>query len=359
MNNRTETPSSRLEKPVAMFPKNHWYVAARSKEVGRELLARKILGKDLVLYRCESGEPVALSGLCPHRQFPLGKGTLFGDELECRYHGITFGPSGECLRIPTQESIPASCRLTNYPLVEKWEWLWIWVGEPELADSTAIPDMNDLRLGEEGWRAMDNGTFRFESRIQLSIDNLMDLSHVYALHFPAGLMRDIPPPKVHSELHNNRWTVTTETPVPADEFTKTLFPDCGDVVYSKFSSEFVSPGLVKAVISAHRMNADFTPGEELGTLIFPHALTPETATSTFLFMAETRNFSIHDTSIEPALLESNMRILHEDMEALELIESHTSAEIEYITSVRADAGALRVKKVIDEMIAAESAANAG
>lgn len=353
MSDQIEQSPVTTNKRVAMFPKNCWYVAARSREVGRELLSRKILGEDVVLYRCESGRPVAVSGICPHRQFPLGKGTLFGDELECRYHGITFGPDGECVRIPTQDAIPASCRLNSYPLVERWEWIWIWVGDPSAADTDLIPDMDALHLGVEDWKAMDNGTVNIQARIQLYVDNLMDLSHVYALHFPAGLTREIPPPQVNSENRNGRWVVTTETPVPSDEFTKLLFPDCGDMVYTKFTAEYVTPGLINAVISTYRINADFTPGEELGTLVFPHALTPETATSTFLFVAETRNFLRDVTDIEPALVESNRRILMEDKEALELIEANTEDEIEYRTSVRADTGALRVKKHIDDLIAME------
>jgi len=50
-------------------------------------LSRDLLNEPVVLFRTESGEAVALAGRCPHRHFPLGKGHLVGDSLECGYHG--------------------------------------------------------------------------------------------------------------------------------------------------------------------------------------------------------------------------------------------------------------------------------
>ncbi len=48
------------------FVRNQWYVAAYSAEVGRDLLARIILGEPLVLYRTSAGQPAALADRCVH-----------------------------------------------------------------------------------------------------------------------------------------------------------------------------------------------------------------------------------------------------------------------------------------------------
>ena len=66
-----------------MFLKNTWYVAAWDHEVSRQPLARKLLDIPVVLYRTQAGAPVALEDTCPHRFYPLSKGTLKGDALEC------------------------------------------------------------------------------------------------------------------------------------------------------------------------------------------------------------------------------------------------------------------------------------
>ena len=54
--------------------RNCWYVAARSGEVGRELMHRRFLGVDVAMYRTLAGMPVAVRNRCPHRSFPLASG---------------------------------------------------------------------------------------------------------------------------------------------------------------------------------------------------------------------------------------------------------------------------------------------
>ena len=72
------------------FARNQWYVAAYGREVGRELLARTVLGEPLVLYRTEAGEAVVLADRCVHRRYPLSQSRLDGDTIVCGYHGFTF-----------------------------------------------------------------------------------------------------------------------------------------------------------------------------------------------------------------------------------------------------------------------------
>ncbi|WBB52951.1 Rieske 2Fe-2S domain-containing protein [Verrucosispora sp. WMMD573] len=72
------------------FARNQWYVTAYRNEVGRDLLARTVLGEPLVLYRTESGEAVALADRCVHRRYPLSESRLDGDTIVCGYHGFTY-----------------------------------------------------------------------------------------------------------------------------------------------------------------------------------------------------------------------------------------------------------------------------
>src|SRR2546423_7561339 len=123
-----------------MFLRNSWYVAARSAEVARKPLARILLNEPVALYRKEDGTPVALEDRCCHRQLPLSMGKLEGDDLRCGYHGLKFAPSGQCIEIPGQASIPPQARVRAYPLVERYRWLWIWMGAPERADPKLIPN---------------------------------------------------------------------------------------------------------------------------------------------------------------------------------------------------------------------------
>ena len=81
-----------------MFLKNRWYVAAWSTDVGREPLARVLLGEPVMLFRREDGTPAALEDRCPHRNLPLSEGRIVGDSVECGYHGLIFGCDGACTR---------------------------------------------------------------------------------------------------------------------------------------------------------------------------------------------------------------------------------------------------------------------
>ena len=76
----TVTPGS------AVYPRNHWYVAAFSHEVmPGQLLKRTLCDEPLVLYRLKDGSPVALFDRCPHRGLPLSMGKLLpNDRLQCR-----------------------------------------------------------------------------------------------------------------------------------------------------------------------------------------------------------------------------------------------------------------------------------
>ena len=102
------------------FLLNCWYVAAWDHElIDGRLLARTILDRPVVLYKGDSGRVVALDDRCCHRGARLSDGRREGDDLRCMYHGLKFDPSGKCIQIPGQESIPPKLGVRGYPVVER------------------------------------------------------------------------------------------------------------------------------------------------------------------------------------------------------------------------------------------------
>lgn len=162
-----------------MFLRNYWYVAAHEDEVGRRLMQRSILGEPVLMYRREDGTPVAMHNACPHRSMPLSEGTLIGDDVQCGYHGLCFGPDGKCNRIPGQPNIPPRARVRTYPIVQKWRYLWIWTGDPKKADDSAIPDFHWNSDPDWTWCG---GQFHIKCNYQLLVENLLDLSHETFVH---------------------------------------------------------------------------------------------------------------------------------------------------------------------------------
>ncbi len=95
--------------PKKISPRNQWYVAAHSEDVGRQLLSRWLLDEPVCLYRTsENAPPVALADRCIHRQMPpLSKGRLGDDDtIECGYHGTVYRTDGQAERIPSQPNVP-------------------------------------------------------------------------------------------------------------------------------------------------------------------------------------------------------------------------------------------------------------
>jgi phenylpropionate dioxygenase-like ring-hydroxylating dioxygenase large terminal subunit len=165
-----------------MFIRNTWYIAAEPQEVGPRPLARTILELPVVLFRTQSGKPVALEDKCPHRFMPLSLGRVVGERIQCGYHGAQFDASGACVLVPGQELVPPKARVASYPLVEKHGYVWIWMGDPAAAgDLSTIPEFL-YRSGDARW---DGGYGHFESiqaNYNLINDNLFDITHAEYVH---------------------------------------------------------------------------------------------------------------------------------------------------------------------------------
>lgn len=160
------------------FIRESWYPAIWSNALGAEPMARIFLGEDVLLYRTENGEAVALSDVCPHRFAPLSKGKLHGDSIACPYHGLRFGPDGRCRHNPHGPATGA-IRVRSYPLAERYGMVWIWMGEAVHADPARIPVLSAREDARFDWVL---GYLHVEGNYQLVIDNLLDLTHVEFLH---------------------------------------------------------------------------------------------------------------------------------------------------------------------------------
>jgi phenylpropionate dioxygenase-like ring-hydroxylating dioxygenase large terminal subunit len=163
-----------------MFLRDCWYIAGWSDDFAAGApVARTILGEPIVVYRSECGDIAALEDRCCHRLAPLSKGRIEGADLRCMYHGLKFGPSGQCVEIPGQSVVPPHARVRAYPAVEQDCWVWLWMGDPALADPALIP--RALNHGDPDWY-MQTGRLAYEANYELVNDNLLDLSHLSYVH---------------------------------------------------------------------------------------------------------------------------------------------------------------------------------
>lgn len=163
-----------------IYPRQQWYVVAGRPEVGRSLLARRVLGMDLVLFRTEAGAPVALADWCPHRGFRLSASRLEGDTVRCGYHGIRFAADGRCVEVPCQDRIPPAMAVRAFPLVERGHFVWAWMGDPAHPDGQRLPPA--LEFEDPAMASGFIGHLEAGCNAAVAMENVIDITHASLLH---------------------------------------------------------------------------------------------------------------------------------------------------------------------------------
>lgn len=344
-------------KDNGQFVRNAWYVASWSKEVGRSLLARTLLGQNVVLYRKQDGTPVALTDRCPHKLAPLSRGELVGDLVQCGYHGMQYDGAGRCVHVPGQPPIPPAARVQSYPLVEKYNLLWIWMGDVALADPAGIPDI--AHHGRSGWGLVDGQYLHIRTNYLNLTDNLVDPAHTSYVHkrtIGSAGGADVPVELEHSDKRVTafRWIENSE-PVP---IMKTFGNFTGNVDRWQYyhlllpTNSYVDFGAVPAG------GARDEAGKDSGFRSFTYSLlTPETAGSTHYFWLHLRNYAVGAAEVDADIARLYQLTFEEDRDILEAIqvEQDKTGVIEFVR-LAIDRAPQRARMLIQRMIEAEQPA---
>ena len=337
--------------------KNAWYVAAFNHEVNRELLSRYIVNELIVLYRKENGDAVAVAGRCPHRHFPLGASKLVKDNIICGYHGIAFGPDGECTDIPTQDFVPQNCKIKSYPLVEHGLWLWIWVGDPNLADESLLPTLDEFgfKEGELGFNDPDmefqaGPYIEVQGRYQLLNDNLLDLSHLAYLHGTSiGGIENATAEEIREEREGFLSSKRIMTKVDPQPMMTNFSGKIDRVsVMNSYLPGFHAGGEDAFINSEHPTRA----GEQLIKGRVFHAVTPGLHDTTNYFFAA----GLPKDEDVGLMIESLKSVLAEDIFATEEIEKilkNSGENLPQEVLLKSDAHAVRGRRMLQKMMDSE------
>lgn len=325
------------------FPRNCWWVAATSDEVGTSLLARRLLGRSLVLYRASSGEVVALDDRCAHRAAPLSRGTLVDDQVVCAYHGFTYDASGACVRVPSQLHVPYGARVRSYQVREDAPLVWIWTGRPGQTSPPSWPTLADAAWTAQG------GVLEIAANYLLLHDNALDRTHFPFVHphrIHRGYVEGPPPLNVEvTETTVSYRRTFAPAPLASWQAAATGLPESGTYVQRE-TGTFVSPGL-------HVDEMDIVGPD--GTVFrsqFIRAFTPVDAGRTRIVWRATRNYALDDTAVTERLREVYEGTMAEDQPLLEAIQA-SSPGVDYRVSASADAAAIRAYQLVETMLAEE------
>jgi nitrite reductase/ring-hydroxylating ferredoxin subunit len=101
---------------------------ALSRDVPRKTTRAVIIGgKELVIWRSESGGAQVWEDRCPHRGMRLSFGFVRGDSLNCLYHGWEYGAGASCRRIPAHSdlTVPPTIKANAFASTETGGMIWV------------------------------------------------------------------------------------------------------------------------------------------------------------------------------------------------------------------------------------------
>jgi vanillate O-demethylase monooxygenase subunit len=334
---------------ISNYPKKCWYIAATCDEVTESPLARRLLGADVVLWRGASGGVTAFADRCAHRAFPLSHSRVDGDRLVCGYHGCTYDTAGKCVYTPAQPKVPTGMRVRVFPVLEEPPFVWIWLGQPAAAAGSQPPRMPWVNDPE--WSTFESA-WHVNANYMMVHEHYLDFSYAPVVH-----TRDLPPGLESMGAFND--VEVTETTV---SYTRIL----PELPLAGWQAD--ATGLDPALPYKHREGGTFVspamhrqyweieaPNGKVYTTTRTHGITPETETSTHVFMRGSRDYATDSDGVTDGLRSFLAEVARRDTSILEMASQHSGYDgwrggVEF----QADAAALRARRIVGVMLAKEA-----
>jgi phenylpropionate dioxygenase-like ring-hydroxylating dioxygenase large terminal subunit len=245
---------------------NQWYAVLLATEVKVEKpVAFRRLGQEVVFWRDNAGQVVAMDDRCPHRQVRLSLGKLADGCIECPFHGFRFDREGTCQLIPANGKNgprPKIMRVETIPVREAHGYIWLWSGEPQ-TDYPPIPFY-------EGLENFAAGDFQRHWNLHYTriIENQLDVAHVPFVHpdsIGAGGATVVNGP--YSLVENNRLYVWADLDqddgAPARHASQMSRPD------APWGFEFIFPNMWQLrPLDGLRLVLTFAPIDAENTMLY-------------------------------------------------------------------------------------------
>jgi nitrite reductase/ring-hydroxylating ferredoxin subunit len=170
-----------LPDPRPAIP-NGWQGIGFADEVAvGQVLSRRILGRDLVLFRGEDGVLAVVDAYCPHLGAHLGcGGTVVGNSIRCPYHHWRFAADGHCAGAPDDANVPAQAVLGSYPVREVNGFIFVWYHAAGAPPSWEIP--THPIVGDRNYYLVEKREHLFRGHPQDISENGADFAHFKAIH---------------------------------------------------------------------------------------------------------------------------------------------------------------------------------
>ena len=156
-----------------------WYVLARSAEVPAcGVVTRRLAGRDVVLFRTETGVLSAIDPYCAHMGAHLGHGgCVKGETVECPFHGFRFDVTGRCVATSYGTPPPPRARNATWPSRERHGQILVWHGHAGEAPWFEVPDVDTT-----GWTEPLFEVAPLRGHPQETSENSVDMGHLSIVH---------------------------------------------------------------------------------------------------------------------------------------------------------------------------------
>lgn len=177
---RQERPYQDQGAPLP-YPQGWHMMAASSDLAPGGIITRRLMGKDVVLYRTRSGLLRAITPHCPHLGAHLGcNSTLEGEDIVCPFHRFAFAPDGTVARPgPGYTGALVRGRLGQYPVRESDGAVFVWGSG---TDAMGTPTWEVPQLLPAGMTPPRFTVFDLDGHPQEIGENGVDTGHLRALH---------------------------------------------------------------------------------------------------------------------------------------------------------------------------------
>jgi nitrite reductase/ring-hydroxylating ferredoxin subunit len=163
--------------PTGGFPAG-WYVVRPSRQLKPGQVERvHYIGRDMVLYRSESGVAHLSEPICPHLGAHLALGHVQGENLVCGMHGFEFAGDGQCVKLAYGTRPPPGARIGHYPVHELDGFIFAYLSPGEEQPSWKLE-----ALDWEGWTPLRHHRLELASHPQEITENSVDMGHFKAIH---------------------------------------------------------------------------------------------------------------------------------------------------------------------------------
>lgn len=167
-------------QPYKLYPyPDGWYAVGFSNELKNgELLTRPFMGKEVIVFRTESGQACVTEPYCPHMGAHLGHGgTVEGETVRCPFHGFCFDTKGECVSTGYGTKPNPKGKLHIYHAQEKNGIILVYYSHTGEAPTWDVPtlDMTD-------YTPLKYTMWELDSHPQETSENSVDIGHLSIVH---------------------------------------------------------------------------------------------------------------------------------------------------------------------------------